>query len=144
MTCLTTFAKFVFSPQDLFTIFSFHVVESDKKRFIICNSRIILFKNQTNMFLFITESRWFTYTRWFAEISYTVYIHIYIYYWVVMAVIGQGTSLSVRQSFKVKPVHYAHRTRTANPVIPSKKSIRGLCCNLFRTINSPWASLMWR
>ena len=49
-----------------------------KKRFIICNSRTILFKNQTNMFLFITESRWFTYTRWFAEISYTVYIHIYI------------------------------------------------------------------
>jgi hypothetical protein len=112
-----------------------------KKRFIICNSRTILFKNQTNMFLFITESRWFTYTRWFAEISYTVYTHIY--YWVVMAVIGQGTSLSVRQSFKVKPVHCAHRTRTANPVIPSKKSIRGLCCNLFRTLNSPWVSLMW-
>ena len=32
MTCLTTFAKFVFSPQDLFTIFSFHVVESDNKK----------------------------------------------------------------------------------------------------------------
>ena len=68
----------------------------------------------------------------------------YLNYWVVMAVIGQGTSLSVRQSFKVKPVHCAHRTRTANPVIPSKKNIRGLCCNLFRTINSPWVSLMWR
>lgn len=42
----------------------------------VYNSRTNLFKNKTNMFLFITESRWFTYTRWFAEISYTVYTHI--------------------------------------------------------------------
>ena len=121
MTCLTTFAKFVFSHKTCSPYFLSMLWKVIKKRFIICNSRTILFKNQTNMFLFITESRWFTYTRWFAEFP-ILYIYTYIYYWVVMAVIGQGTSLSVRQSFKVKPVHYAHRTRTANPVILQRKA----------------------
>ena len=111
-----------------------------KKRFIICNSRTILFKIKQTCF-FSSQNRVGSRTPGGLRKFPILYIHIY--YWVVMAVIGQGTSLSVRQSFKVKPVHCAHRTRTANPVIPSKKSIRGLCCNLFRTLNSPWVSLMW-